>query len=226
MITTSCDNVDMEIGKKIKLLRERKGLTQQELAELIGTTQQTVAYWEVGQRKPRYSKLQKLAEVFGVPISYFLEDKKQHWDLNTVFQEGKIIPVPIYAEAQAGSFGGYTMPTPEKYFPTHESMLKGLPPERVFWIKIQGHSMEPEYHPGDMILVADPSWYEVKEGAPVVVLNGDGELTVKYYHYDPKNKMIVLEPANPSYKPILIPEKELFSGEYIFFPVIAHTRIY
>jgi len=227
MFTTGCDNVGMTLGEKIRKLREKKGISQQALAELLGTTQQSIAYWESGRRKPRYEKLKRLAEIFSVPVSYFFEEEEKHkWDKNAEFLPSKIIPIPIYGEAQAGSFGGYAMPTPEEYFPTPEAMIKGLPPERVFWIRVEGHSMEPIFQPGDLVLVADPSWYEVKEGAPVVVVNGDGELTVKYYHHDIRNKMVILEPANPSYKPIVIPEKELYSGEYIFFPVIAHTKLF
>jgi repressor LexA len=226
MFTTDCDNVNMTIGEKIRKLREKKGLSQQALAELLGTTQQSVAYWESGKRKPRYEKLKKLAEVFSVPISYFFESEKPEWDKNVERLPDKVIPIPIYGEAQAGSFGGYTMPTPEEYFPTPELMIKGLPPERVFWIRVEGHSMEPVFQPGDLVLVADPTWYEVKERSPVVVVNRDGELTLKYYHHDIKNKVVILEPANPGYKPIVIPEKELFSEEYIFFPVIAHTKLF
>jgi len=226
MVITTCDNEGMKLGEKIRKLRERKGLSQKELADLVGITQQAIASWESGKKKPRYDKLQRLAEIFKVPISYFLEEEKPKWDKNAEYLKSKIIPIAIYGEAQAGSFGGYTYPTPEEYFPTPEAMIKGLPPGRVFWIRVEGESMKPLFQPGDLVLVADPSYYEVKEGAPVVVLNGDGELTVKYYHHDTKNKVVVLEPANPAYKPIVIPEKELYTGEYLFFPVIAHTKLF
>jgi len=227
MATTSCDNGLMTLGKRIRKLREQRGMSQQELAELLGTTQQTIAYWESDKRKPRYEKLKKLASIFKVPVSYFLEEEHQpEWDKNASFVRGKVIPIPIYGEAQAGSFGGYTSPTPEQYFPTPDVMLKGLPPERVFWIRVEGDSMRPMFQPGDLVLVADPSWYEVKEGAPVVAVNGDGELTVKYYHHDRKNKVIILEPANPAYKPIVIPENKLHESEVLFFPIIAHTKVF
>jgi repressor LexA len=213
--------------KRLAELRKKKGLTQEDLAELLGVTRVTVARWETGKLVPSTSSILKLSKALGVSPSYFFEsEEKPKWDKNAEFLPGKVIPIPIYGEAQAGSFGGYAMPTPEEYFPTPEVMIKGLPPERVFWIKVEGHSMEPIFQPGDLVLVADPSWYEVREGAPVVVVNGDGELTVKYYHHDIRNKVVILEPANPSYKPIVIPEKELYSGEYIFFPVIAHTKLF
>jgi SOS-response transcriptional repressor LexA len=103
-------------------------------------------------------------------------------------------------------------------------MLHGLPPERVFWIEVSGHSMEPRYYPGDLILVADPSWWEFREGEPVLVVNGDGELTVKYYHYDKENRQIILQPENPAYSPIVIPEKELDQQGHIFFPILGYFR--
>jgi repressor LexA len=222
------DNQDKKFKpEKLAGLRKKKGLSQEELAELVGVTRSTVAKWEIGNRVPKGDHLMKLSDVLGVPPSYFFEgEEKPKWDKNAEYLKSKIIPIAIYGEAQAGSFGGYTYPTPEEYFPTPEAMIKGLPPERVFWIRVEGESMKPLFQPGDLVLVADPSYYEVKEGAPVVVLNGDGELTVKYYHHDTKNKVVVLEPANPAYKPIVIPEKELYTGEYLFFPVIAHTKLF
>ncbi len=218
------------LPERLKEARRRKRLSQEELAELVGVTRSTVAKWEIGNRVPKGDHLMKLSDVLGVPPSYFFEgEEKPKWDKNAEplkGREAKVIPIGVYGEAQAGSFGGYTYPTPEEYFPTPELMLKGLPPNRVFWIRVEGDSMEPLFHRGDLVLVADPSFYEVKEGAPVVVVNGDGELTVKYYYHDRDRKLVILQPANSKYKPVLIPEKELYTGEYLFFPVIAHTKLF
>ncbi|WP_281246681.1 LexA family protein [Desulfurobacterium indicum] len=222
------------IGSKIERLRKQKGLSRRELAEKIiekfggpstAGLSQYIYQLEKGKRKPKVETLKKIAHVLGVSPSYFFEEKPK-WDTNAEVLHSKIIPIPIYGEAQAGSFGGYAAETPEEYFPTPEMMFRGLPKERVFWIKVEGSSMEPVFRRGDLVLVADPSWYEVKDGDPVVVVNGNGELTVKYYHHDSKNKVIILEPANPGYKPIVIPEKDLYTGEYKFFPVIAHTKLF
>jgi DNA-binding transcriptional regulator YiaG len=40
-------------GKKVRALRRHLGLTQNELAEKLGTRQQTISEWEVGMYKPR-----------------------------------------------------------------------------------------------------------------------------------------------------------------------------
>lgn len=53
----------------IKAYRTRKGLSQEQLARLMGTTQAAVAMWETGARMPRTDKLPKLAEVLGCSVA-------------------------------------------------------------------------------------------------------------------------------------------------------------
>lgn len=53
----------------IKDYRIRKGLSQEQLARLMGTTQAAVAMWETGARMPRADKLPKLAEVLGCTVA-------------------------------------------------------------------------------------------------------------------------------------------------------------
>ena len=59
----------MDIGNRIRRLRLQRGLTQEELAELMGTSQAAVAMWETGARMPRADKLPKLAKVLGCSVS-------------------------------------------------------------------------------------------------------------------------------------------------------------
>ena len=58
----------MELGKKIRLLRFRAGLTQEQLAEKLGLGAQSVSKWETGAAMPDIAMLPLLAEVFGVSI--------------------------------------------------------------------------------------------------------------------------------------------------------------
>lgn len=53
----------------IKNYRIKKGLSQEQLARLMGTTQAAVAMWETGARMPRSNKLPKLAEVLGCTVA-------------------------------------------------------------------------------------------------------------------------------------------------------------
>ena len=58
----------MELGKKIKQLRFKAGLTQEQLAEKLHIGAQSVSKWETGVAMPDITTLPLLAEIFGVTI--------------------------------------------------------------------------------------------------------------------------------------------------------------
>ena len=58
----------MELGKKIKQLRFKAGLTQEQLAERTGVSPQAVSKWENAVAMPDITALPLLAEIFGVSI--------------------------------------------------------------------------------------------------------------------------------------------------------------
>ncbi len=58
----------MELGKKIKQLRFKAGLTQEQLAEKLGIGPQSVSKWENAVAMPDITTLPLLAEIFGVSI--------------------------------------------------------------------------------------------------------------------------------------------------------------
>lgn len=51
-----------------RILRERKGLSQQNVADQMGITQQAVAKWEAGTCYPRGKTLDKLASILSCTI--------------------------------------------------------------------------------------------------------------------------------------------------------------
>ncbi|MGT2755443.1 helix-turn-helix domain-containing protein [Streptococcus ovis] len=55
--------------KNLKELRLKYNLTQKELAETLGTSQQTYMKWETGKMSPTLRTIEKIAEVFDIPIS-------------------------------------------------------------------------------------------------------------------------------------------------------------
>lgn len=69
----------MEIGNQIKALRQRKGATQEQLAQHIGITAQAVSKWENGASVPDISMLPELSAYFGVSIDelFALSDKNR-----------------------------------------------------------------------------------------------------------------------------------------------------
>ena len=63
----------------IKSRRQNIGLTQKQLAELIGVTDVTISRWESGLREPIWSDFVKLCEVLGMELEWFTE-KESNYD--------------------------------------------------------------------------------------------------------------------------------------------------
>ncbi len=62
----------MEIGKRIRELREEKGINQKKLAEEIGVAQSAISQWESGINEPKASYVCYLADYFDVSADFLL----------------------------------------------------------------------------------------------------------------------------------------------------------
>ena len=58
---------------ELKVARIRKGLTQEQLAELIGTKKQHISMWEKGKHKPTLENLKKLANALDIQIDELIK---------------------------------------------------------------------------------------------------------------------------------------------------------
>ena len=61
----------MNIGAQIKFLRRKKHITQEELAKILGVSNQAVSKWEKGLSFPSITLLPAIAEYFDVTIDSF-----------------------------------------------------------------------------------------------------------------------------------------------------------
>lgn len=66
----------MNLGEKLFKLRKENGISQENLAEQIGTTRQAISKWENNQGFPEVEKLLQLSNVFEVSVDYLLKDGK------------------------------------------------------------------------------------------------------------------------------------------------------
>ncbi len=62
----------MDLAEKILKLRKANGFSQDELAERLNVTRQSISKWESGQATPELDKVVKLAEIFEVDTDYLL----------------------------------------------------------------------------------------------------------------------------------------------------------
>ncbi|MCO6500868.1 MAG: helix-turn-helix domain-containing protein [Vicingus serpentipes] len=75
----------MDIGKKIKVLRAQKGISQQELADSINKTRTLISHIEVTS-KVNYYTLTEIANAIDVTLAYFTEEPSN----NKIVNEEKV----------------------------------------------------------------------------------------------------------------------------------------
>lgn len=66
-------NIDNNItGKRLRELRKKHNLYQEDVGNAIGVVKSSIAQYEKGQRNPKKSSLPKLAELFNTSVDYIL----------------------------------------------------------------------------------------------------------------------------------------------------------
>lgn len=68
--------LNKQFGKRLATLRKEKGISQQELADMMKTSKTTVANWESERFKPTWDKLDMLATILEVHVSALMDDEE------------------------------------------------------------------------------------------------------------------------------------------------------
>lgn len=74
------------LGARIKSARERKGISQEELAEALGSSQRAVSEYENGKRRISAVDIPLLAQSLSVPVTYLFYGDSALNDVETAIQ--------------------------------------------------------------------------------------------------------------------------------------------
>ena len=72
------------LGDKIKLYRENKKMTQNEIANILDVSPATVSKYESGALEPNIESLKRLAELFEISIDELLNDEEDKFDISKI----------------------------------------------------------------------------------------------------------------------------------------------
>ncbi|NFN09379.1 helix-turn-helix domain-containing protein [Clostridium botulinum] len=84
------------LGKKIKFLRNEQGITQDQLADYINVSRQSVWGYENNSVEPSLNVLVKIADVFNVSLDYLLCRTNEKYNLNLENHTNKEFLLNIY----------------------------------------------------------------------------------------------------------------------------------
>ena len=178
----------MSVGTNIKQLRDRAGMTQEELADKLGVARSTVTQWENGWSNPRMGMVQKLAGVFHVTSSDIVSDEpaKSTLPANAIPVRGTsaMVPVRVLGRTHAGERMDEHESDYEAEFP--EGVVSRHP--RCFALKVEGDCMNRRYPEGCHVLV-DPD-AEPSNGRAVVAEFEDGRSVLRCYYRGQSSLML------------------------------------
>lgn len=102
----------MEMGEKIYNLRKEKGLTLEELGNLVGVGKSTVRKWEKGMiANMKRDKISKLASALNVSPAYLMGWEMDDGDIGNAFMadslEGEIDSMKSFSPSEKNHFKAY-----------------------------------------------------------------------------------------------------------------------
>lgn len=195
--------MEFMLSNKLKALRKEKKLTLEELAELVGTSKQTIHRYETGKiANIPPEKVEALATALDTTPSVLMgwSDELYEKFENILPITIKRLPVlgeiacgePIYAEEQYGSFA-----------PARAEM------DADFCLRAKGDSMiGARIFDGDIVFIRSQSAVDNGEIAAVII---NDEATLKRVYFYPDEGKLILSPENPRYAPLVYVKDELNS---------------
>jgi len=209
----------MSSKSRIRELRRALGLTQQELANLVGVSRSAVVAWERGDYMPEGENLIKVAKALQTSTDFILgTDKNFHPHNIQIYKD--IIMVPLLSDATTACCGegnGYEFPdeTIEKMIPLFLDALGPIRTKGLFAIRVEGDSMTgAKIHDGDVVVVAPEE--EPLNGSVVFVCYGPQKRWMIRWYYSKPNGTIILRAANREYPEIEITQEEVEMGWYTY----------
>lgn len=186
------------IGTTIKMLRENKNISQEELGNVLGVSDKTISSWEINRTEPKMGIVQLLADYFGVSTDYLIKgdlskDAMIYSKLNIDF-----IRIPLYSTLCCGD-GGFNE---DNIIEMVAVPSKGLNPNLEYFAQIaDGESMK-DAGIGDGDLLVFERVDKVDNGViGCFCIDLNKAMCKKYKEQD---GMIILMPMNNEYDPKFI----------------------
>ena len=183
---------------RLKKLRESKGLTQKQVAEMLGINSRTYSSYENNEREPNSEILILISNLFNVSV-----DKLLGISENIDYDEYNIRPVELKKFPMLGEIAcGKPIMCNQDYETYVEASAKI---KADFCLTAHGDSMiNARIFDGDVIFIKEQPTVDNGEIAAIII---DDEATLKRVYR--KADRIILRPENPTYDDIVIEEDEL-----------------
>lgn len=202
---------------KIKELRSRLKLSQEQLAEISGVSSRTIWSCESGKSNITLEKLQKIANSLGVPLLSLINDESSESIGNEVRETSSQYKVddsskkiPLVNVKAVGGFGNESFSISEKDIEEYYIIPKFKYHKIDFMIEVTGDSMRPRYKSGDIVACRIIKNYDFLQWNRVhVVATREQGIILKRISFSQKKNHISVLADNPEFPPFDIPMSEV-----------------
>ncbi len=185
-----------ELGKRIRIKREELGITQEELAKLLGyKNKSTIAKIENGTNDITQSRVVDFAKILKTTVAYLMG-----WEAATPPAPGTV-RIPVLGRVAAG----IPINMNEEIVDWEDISDKLTSAGDYFALQIRGDSMEPKFSAGDVVIVRKQD--DAESGDIVIAaVNGDDATCKRLQKYE---EGIALISSNPVYAPMHFTNAEI-----------------
>jgi len=190
--------------KNIKYVREKRGLSQSKLAEMIDVNQTTIARWEDENRIPTIDKAIQVSSILNIPLDILVGKNLQIDNVEPVNIDSNIIKIPVFGTIKAG------IPIESQsdiieYVEIPKIWTRGG--KKFYGLKISGDSMFPKYNEDDIVIFEQNDDTTLYHGKDVAIMINGTESTFKKLLVNEQG--IVLQPYNTGYDIMMFSKEDV-----------------
>lgn len=185
-------------GERLRKLRKQRGWTQDELAELAGTSKQVISRYETGNRTPKITVAREFAAVLQVPLEYLVGSREpaEAWAPPDAEPLPAMRRIPLLGTIACGQ-----PILAEDNLEGFVNAPEGL--EADYGLRCRGDSMiNARIFDGDLVFIRQQP--DVENGEIAAILIGNEATLKRVYKYENR---LELRPENPTF-PVLNYEGE------------------
>lgn len=222
----------MFIAQNLKFFRKRKGLSQEEMASILGLNRSTYSGYENEVAQPNLELLLQLAQSENIPLEVMLskqldqlsnedfDELQGTWKADARGQNLRILTTVVNSENEeeielipqkvsAGYSNGYADPNYLEKLPTMR--LPFLSKDRKYRaFPISGDSMPPVVHGSYVVGEFVQDWLSLPSNIPCIVVTKEDGIVFKYLQNRlQEDQMLRLSSTNPIYAPFNVPVSDI-----------------
>lgn len=207
-----------KFGDQLRKLRRERGMSQEDLAKLLGTSKQVISRYETGQRSPKITVASDYAMKLGIPLSELEGSSDSHVESQFPLPSN-LIPIAQMPHHRVPLIGSVAAGEPIIADQQYDVYVDS-PDQADYALTIEGDSMEPLYQNGDVVYIKCQD--DVDDGRIAVVLLDDSAALQHIYH---AQDGLLLVSENAKYPPRLVSFSE-YDVIRILGIVVGYTRMY